>query len=241
MQRRLLGICGPNGSGKSTAYEQFRRSGQLRDYRWVNADELLVELRSGTDVPLARFGLNETTAASFNALVEYHAITRLRQAKGQMISLYAFGAPAAIRIDAEATAYEAAIATAVIRDCLIAERRSFAFETVMSHPSKVELFAEATAEGYATQLIFVCTDDPEINVRRVAKRVAAGGHDVPEDKIRSRYHSALALLPAAIAACDYVTLLDTTGEAPQLVATLKHGTWKTHAPTPNWAATLLLK
>jgi predicted ABC-type ATPase len=44
----------------------------------------------------------------------------------------------------------------------------------------------------------VATDDPAINVSRVANRVALGGHPVPEDKIVSRYHKSLELLLSAI-------------------------------------------
>jgi predicted ABC-type ATPase len=85
---------------------------------------------------------------------------------------------------------------------------SFSFETVMSHPSKVEVLAEARARGFATLLYFVATEDPRLNVERVRQRVALGGHSVPEERIVARYHRALALLPAAMAAADRVVLFD---------------------------------
>ena len=50
---------------------------------------------------------------------------------------------------------------------------------------------------YRTYLYYVAMDVVELSVARVAERVAGGGHDVPEDKIRKRYDASLAnLLPA---------------------------------------------
>ena len=75
----------------------------------------------------------------------------------------------------------------------------FTFETVMSHPGKVELLAEARSKGYRTYLYYVATDDSQMNISRVQNRVATGGHDVPSDKVEERYHRSLAILIKAIA------------------------------------------
>ncbi len=69
----------------------------------------------------------------------------------------------------------------------LASGKSFAFETVMSTPEKVALRSQARALGYGVDLVFVTTSDPEINVARVANRVALGGHDVATESIKSRY------------------------------------------------------
>jgi len=80
------------------------------------------------------------------------------------------------------------------RDTCLQRRESFSFETVMSHPSKVQIMVRAHDAGYEVALYFVATSDPEINVRRVENRVSTGGHDVPHDRIRARYSRALNLL-----------------------------------------------
>lgn len=64
---------------------------------------------------------------------------------------------------------------------LLKVRQTFTFETVMSHPGKVALLQQAQQAGYRTYLYYVATD-PEINVSRVANRVALKGHDVPSEK-----------------------------------------------------------
>ena len=77
------------------------------------------------------------------------------------------------------------------RDAAIEVGKSFAYETVMSHPSHVHAARRAVSQGFHVRLVFVTTDDPEINVARVRARVAKGGHDVPADKVRERWHRAM--------------------------------------------------
>ncbi len=95
------------------------------------------------------------------------------------------------------------------QDCLDT-RKSFSFETVMSHPSKIEVLKKSRALGYFNILYFVATESPDFNIDHVRQRVAMGGHDVPEDRIVARYARALALLPDAIRQCDYIVLFDST-------------------------------
>jgi predicted ABC-type ATPase len=104
-------------------------------------------------------------------------------------------------------------------ECLSA-KKSFSFETVMSHPSKIDLMREARQGGYHVMLAFVAVSDPGVNVGRVAARVSQGGHNVPEDRILARYKRTLALLSRAILASDKSILFDNTrsGRGPTAVA-----------------------
>lgn len=52
-----------------------------------------------------------------------------------------------------------------------------------------------------------------INVMRVKSRVASGGHDVPKEKILSRYTKALEIIPEVIKVCDIFHLYDNTTNA----------------------------
>jgi predicted ABC-type ATPase len=94
------------------------------------------------------------------------------------------------------------------RDACIEAKRSFSFETVMSHPSKVDILARAKAAGFFVQLYFVGTEDPQTNIERVALRVAQGGHDVPRDRIVSRWYRTMSLLHSAIATSDRSFVFD---------------------------------
>jgi GcrA cell cycle regulator/Zeta toxin len=53
--------------------------------------------------------------------------------------------------------------------------RSFSFETVMSHPSKIDILKRAKDNDFFVQLFFIGIDDPGTNVDRVQQRVAIGG------------------------------------------------------------------
>ncbi len=98
----------------------------------------------------------------------------------------------------EMNSYYASVAVDFMRRKLLEQGTGFTFESVMSHPGKVDLLAEAQGAGYRTYLYYVATDDPEINISRVQNRVALGGHSVPDDKVVSRYHRSLDLLMEAI-------------------------------------------
>jgi predicted ABC-type ATPase len=73
-------------------------------------------------------------------------------------------------------------------------KESFAVETTLASKSIAKFIKESEAVGYETELIFVMLDSPETAVKRVALRVAKGGHHVPEDTIRSRYFRGIANL-----------------------------------------------
>ena len=86
----------------------------------------------------------------------------------------------------------------------------FSFETVLSTERNLLLLEKAKACGYEVQCIYVLTSDENINIARVRARRAAGGHDVPEEKIRKRYHRALALLPRLVEVCHKMLIYDNT-------------------------------
>ena len=77
------------------------------------------------------------------------------------------------------------------REQLLREHKDFIFETVLSSDGKVDFLKRAKEEGYFIRMFFICTDNPTINAARIAKRVMEGGHDVPIQKIISRYEKAI--------------------------------------------------
>jgi predicted ABC-type ATPase len=70
---------------------------------------------------------------------------------------------------------------------LVAKRRSFAFETTLAGRAYARWLGELVREGYAVHLFYYWLRSPELAIRRVADRVLAGGHHVPDDTIRRRY------------------------------------------------------
>ncbi|MEM8515396.1 putative ABC-type ATPase [Massilia sp. MP_M2] len=105
----------------------------------------------------------------------------------------------------------------------ISQGRPFAFETVFSTAGKLAIMTQAKAAGYEVGLVFVTTRDPEINVQRVANRVEEGGHSVAPDKIRSRYHGAMGLLPAGVEVADIAAIYDNSLASERIVAIKRAG------------------
>lgn len=68
---------------------------------------------------------------------------------------------------------------------------SFAFETTLSGRIYMQLIPRWQAQGYVAKLFFLQLPSPEMAIARVRQRVAAGGHNVPEDVIRRRFHAGL--------------------------------------------------
>lgn len=97
--------------------------------------------------------------------------------------------------------------------CVAVERGvPFAFETVFSRPDKLDFIEYAKANNYSVTLIFVSTENPDINVERVKRRVGQGGHDVPVDKIYERYSRSMELLPIALDYVDEAMIFDNSYE-----------------------------
>ena len=106
------------------------------------------------------------------------------------------------------TDLEAAQLAEKMRENCVANRQSFTFETVLSTERNLNLLKKAKENGFFIRSIYVLTSNPDINVSRVESRAANGGHTVPEDKIRSRYNKALALIPKLLEVCDIMHIYD---------------------------------
>lgn len=109
------------------------------------------------------------------------------------------------------------------RSAALIAGRDHAFETVMSHPSHIDHMRDAARAGFTVRLNFIATEDPVINLDRVANRVVHGGHDVPMERIIDRYHRCLTNLPAAIRTADHCAIFDnSSADAPLRLVTEVH-------------------
>ena len=106
--------------------------------------------------------------------------------------------------------YAAANVADALRRELVNQRESFVFETVFSDPGgdKLAFLLAAAAAGYTVALCFIGLSGPTTCEARVAMRVSQGGHDVPTEKLVSRYPRTLANLKSAVSALPYVLIFD---------------------------------
>lgn len=136
--------------------------------------------------------------------------------------------------DPAAHAYEAAQVAQQTRAALLAAGHSFIAETVFSHASKVQLVRDAKYGGY-TVILHVLLVPEDLAVLRVAYRVRAGGHDVPEQKIRQRYKRLWTNVALAAALADHAIFYDNSShEGPRIVVELTAGMATDHARWPAW-------
>lgn len=99
-----------------------------------------------------------------------------------------------------------------------AARTSFATETTLSGRAQRGLIAEAKRAGFAVAILFFAVRAPETCMVRVARRVAEGGHDVPESDLRRRFARGLANLPGYLTLADRWRLFDADNGRPRIVA-----------------------
>lgn len=140
--------------------------------------------------------------------------------------------------DPVAHGHDAALAAEQIRDELLARGEPFIAETVASHESKIDLVRRARSAGYHVHLVVVAVPE-EYSVARVSARVAAGGHEVPEDKIRGRYRRLWGNVVAMTELADNAEVFDNTGEGPVTVATFVAGDVVGRPRWPAWVPSAL--
>ena len=91
--------------------------------------------------------------------------------------------------------------------------------------------------GFDVLLVYIGTENVEINLARIRNRVLAGGHDVPEGDVRRRYKRSFQNLPIAMKRVDHTILFDNSAEdGYRLIAILGAGENRWFEPRPSWAA-----
>jgi predicted ABC-type ATPase len=140
--------------------------------------------------------------------------------------------------------YAAARVADSVRRELVRQQESFVFETVFSDPvgDKLAFLNECYQAGYATVLCFIGISGPNISGQRVAMRVSQGGHDVPAEKLITRFPRTLSNLRSAIAALPLVWIFDNDDlRAPFRLAAICEGgkLVNCNQPLPKWLKPLL--
>jgi predicted ABC-type ATPase len=128
-------------------------------------------------------------------------------------------------------------------DETVAKRLHYAFETTLGGKTVTAKILEAT-KTHDVLIWFCGLSSPELHITRVAARVAAGGHPIPEEKIRQRYPQAQLNLIKLMPHVAYIKVYDNSVEAaadgpvpdPLLVLEMENG--QVISPTPDDLETL---
>ena len=149
-----------------------------------------------------------------------------------------------IATELDINAYDAAKLAASIREELVRQRESFVFETVFLDPAgdKLAFMADAAAVGFTVVLCFIGISSPEISKERVIFRTPKGGHDVPADKLVTRFPRTLANLRRAIRELPFVLVFDNDdlNDPYRRIATFEQGkATALGADLPTWLRDIL--
>ncbi|MBV7533102.1 hypothetical protein [Chitinophaga sp. sic0106] len=210
--KRMRVFAGPNGSGKSTIIKEIQKLYSTGTY--INADEIEKSAKEKGFVNLGDYKLNSTPTA-FNDYIENSTLVAKAREEGYTIDLKLTNN--VITIGADSNSYEAALISEYLRRVLIDKQESFSFETVMSHPSKLDILITARNAGFRNYLYFISTESPDINVNRVRERVNKGGHPVSEQKIRERYLRSMDLLFDMLPHCHRCFFFDNSEDTYLLI------------------------
>ncbi|WP_455912191.1 zeta toxin family protein [Pseudomonas putida] len=209
-------FAGPNGSGKST-FNSKVPAHLLVNY--INPDAIELSIRETGNFEFAAFGLEDYAWRAIPFLRSHTLLLKFPDSLAKLDSLVVAHGQVAFP-SRQVDSYIASALADFIRVSLIEERVSFTFETVMSDISKIELLRHAKAAGYRVYVYYVATADADINVARVAYRASQGGHDVPADKIRSRYQRSLENLSEAILLSNRAYIFDNSQDGEPIFAQL---------------------
>lgn len=202
-------MAGPNGSGKSTILKEVRQN--FNSGPFVNADEIEKLLSTTGKLELSAFGLTIADTL-FKTFINDQANSWAEKAIKENSAVTISCSNNQLIVEEIPSAYDAALAADFIRHQLLLKQETFTFETVLSHPSKIEFLEQSLGLGFKNYLYFICTVNPVINIERIAQRIQLGGHAVPEEKIQKRYFESLGLLSSVIPLCHRVFLFDNSSE-----------------------------
>ena len=97
---------------------------------------------------------------------------------------------------------------------------SFAFETTLSGRGYIRMIPFWQKLGYQVKLIFLKLPTPEMAISRIMQRVCEGGHNVPEQIIRRRFHAGWWNFEHIYRdLVDEWALYDNSGDSPVILAT----------------------
>lgn len=222
MQKRVRIFAGPNGSGKSTIIEKV--VAELEEKRLgviVNADEIEKTLKQKGQLRFSDFQLSieKEKVLSFFQKSKFSPVYRNEPDLWKQMDLQ----ENVLSFRGTVDSYLAADLADLIRNSLLDASISFSFETVMSHPGKLDFLSLAKKRGYKVYLYYIATEDPNININRVRLRVLQHGHPVAPEVIEKRYYKSLENLKSAVKLSDRSFIFDNTYSVAQLIAKVEGG------------------
>lgn len=216
---RLRMFAGPNGSGKSTIKNIISKE-LLGIY--INPDEIEKSINENGFLEFNNYGFDTNKDEIFDFLK--NSILLKSVSLERKIENLKYSDDKLIFSNIDMNSYFASVCADFIRKKLLNLRKSFTFETVMSSYDKIELLKLAKELGYKNYIYYIATSDPLINISRVRNRVVFRGHNVPENKIISRYYRSLDFLKEAVKLTNRAYIFDNSSNEKTWICEITDGT-----------------
>ena len=207
-QPRFRMFAGPNGSGKTVLFDHLRSKSYIHTEIYVSADRIEKDLKtkmkfffSSYRVKASEYEFIEHIKSSglYHQISDKSFINKISIKSGTLMILSK---------PQEINSYIASFIATYLCEKLMGTKQSFCFETVLSHPSKIDLLKKAKSAGYKTYLYFIFTDNFQLNIERIKLRVREGGHNVDHKKIETRYFRSLSNFKEASRFANSTYLID---------------------------------
>lgn len=214
--KRLRIFAGSNGSGKSTLVRLVEKLNvDLAIY--INADDLKIALNSDRRLDFEKYNL-KLDFKHLKTIFKNSSLFIFAEGDELLSELLYQENLLLISNKVTVNDYFTSFLSDYLRTQLLILGKKFTFETVMSHPSKLDFIRNAKAQGYRIYLYFISLDNPELSIARVKARVQQGGHDVPTNKLIDRYDRTMNLLLEAIRISDRAFIFDNSYSEPKMFA-----------------------
>ena len=179
---RFRMFAGPNGSGKTTFYESIRNAGLINTEIYISADRIEETLRDNGSFNFNPYHI-KVNRDSLVTHIKNSGLYLENKFDSNFLESFEIKSGKLSFPKLKFNSYHASFIASYLVEMLLLNKKSFCFETVMSHPSKLNLLAKAKKLGYKTYLYFLFTDDVNINLKRIKERVLYGKHNVKKEKV----------------------------------------------------------
>lgn len=124
---------------------------------------------------------------------------------------------------------------------LLKSRSDFMIESNLAKSSDYDWISNIINHGYEVVLYFLCTDDINVNINRVLRRVKEGGHDIPPEIVIHRYKMSLTYLKTKLRLFKEIYFIDNSeNEAIELGFMKNDELSELSSDSPKWFNEILL-
>lgn len=182
-------IAGPNGSGKSTLIFSLEKEFKVNMGFIINADDIEKQLNQ-KNIYIFDKGISINTE-QLQHFIKTSTINKKYNLKNYSSLLLVEKNKIILTDNNIVNSYLCAAIADFLRTECLNQKINFSFESVFSDFRKVQFVKKLREAGYNIYFYFVCTLNASINIARINQRVANKGHNVSDEKIKSRFQKSI--------------------------------------------------